>query len=343
MTTFWVEEVKNILPIPLDSILKTFPVYISIWLVSLFFNGVYDQAYKATRVVRGMAIGTVVILAYYGLLPPELRYSRAIIIFSAFIGTVAMLGLHGLLYRLGIFKFIRYDELPGKGVIVAHETEYVPTIRTLKNVRMAPEITGRIEPSGSKGDALATLPELRKFAYAADIEEIIFCINGLSYAEMFRQMKICGKGYEYKIHIPGSNSFVGSNSSQSAGDLYTLDRRYNLSDFAKRRNKRVTDVFSSLVFILLFPVFAFFVRNPGRFFSNCMKVLWGKNTWVGYSGQHPELPPIRAGILPVYSIAEGYSPDETATAKLDILYAQDYASDTDIKLILKNFKYLGGF
>lgn len=343
MTTFWVEEVKNILPIPLDSILKTFPVYIGIWVLSLFFNGVYDQAYKARRVVRGMAIGTVVILAYYGLLPPELRYSRAIIIFSAFIGTVAMLGLHGLLHRLGIFKFIRYDELPGKGVIVAHQAAYEQTIRTLKNVHFAPEITGRIEPSTTKGDALATLPELRDFAYAAGTEEIIFCINGLSYAEMFRQMDLCGKQYEYKIHLPGSNSFVGSNSSQSAGDLYTLDRRYNLSDFAKQRNKRLIDVFSALAFIILFPLLAFRVKKPGQFFGNCVDVLRGSRTWVGYSQHHSSLPPVRPGILPPYNIITGYNPDDEAAHKLDVLYAQDYSSDTDIRLLLKNFKYLGGF
>lgn len=343
MTTFWVEEVKNILPIPLDSILKTFPVYIGIWIVSLFFNGVYDQAYKASRVVRGMAIGTVVILAYYGLLPPELRYSRAIIIFSAFIGTVAMLGLHSLLHRLGIFRFIRYDKLPGKGVIVAHEAEYERTIATLRNVHYAPEITGRVEPSNKKENSIATLPDLSSFAYAAGVEEIIFCINGLSYSEMFRQMELCGTEYEYKIHIPGSTSFVGSNSSQTAGDLYTLDRRYNLSDFAKQRNKRLIDVFSASAFILISPILIFIVQKPGKFISNCIAVLSGRCTWIGYSDVRPYLPPIRKGILPPYNIVAGYQPDDEAAEKLDILYAQNYTPDTDTRLILKNLKYLGSF
>lgn len=342
MTRFWVEEVKHILPIPLDSILKTFPVYIGLWIISLFFNGVYDKAYKPTRVVRGMAVGTVVILAYYGLLPPELRYSRAIIIFSAFIGTVAMLGLHSLLYRLGIFRFIRYDELPGKGVIVAHEAAYQQTLATLKNVHSAPEITGRIEPSGEKGVALAALPELPQFAYTAGVEEIIFCINGVSYGEVFKLMEACGRGYEYKIHIPGSSSFVGSNSSQTAGDIYTPDRRYNLSDFGKQRNKRVLDIFFSIVFIILFPVLALVVNRPGRLFSNCIGVLSGRLTWVGYSQPQPSLPRIRKGVLPPYNLVKGYTPDETAADKLDSIYAQDYASDTDTRLILKNFKYLGG-
>lgn len=343
MTQFWVEEVKNILPIPLTSILKTFPVYILFWILSLYFNGAYDRSYRAVRVVRGMAIGTVAILAYYGLLPPELRYSRAIIIFTGFIGTVGMLGLHGLLYRLGIFKFIPYDQLPGKGVIVATEKLYERTLQTLKNVAYSPEIMGRVGTDKDKKDAITHVESLKSFLYTAGINEVVFCINGLSYKQVLTQMEKCGGGYEYKIHIPESSSFVGSNSSHTSGDLYTLDKRYSLSDFAKLRNKRVIDVLSATVFILFFPFLMFFVKKSGSFFSNCISVLAGKRTWIGYARHQSVLPVIRKGILPPYCILADYEPDETILNTLDVTYAQEYESSTDINLILANFKYLGGF
>lgn len=341
MTEFWVEQVKNILPIPLESILKTFPVYILLWGLSLFFNGVYDQSYRAIRVVRGMVIGTVAILAYYGLLPPELRYSRAIIIFSGLIGTVAMLGLHGLLYRLGIFKFIPYDQIPGKGVIVANEAAYTQTANTLKNVHYSPDIAGRVEPSVDKGNAIATISELQPFVYTAGIKEIIFCINGLTYKEVLNQMQLCGGAYEYKIHLPGSSSFVGSNSSHTSGDLYTLDKRYNLSDHAKLRNKRVIDILAAFAFLILFPLLAMVVKNPGRFLGNIFSVLSGSQSWVGYSLQQPQLPKIRKGVLPPYNIYKGYEPSASVQENLDIAYAQQFTSTTDINLILNNLKYLG--
>lgn len=343
MTEFWVEQVKNILPIPMSSIIRTFPVYILLWTLSLYFNGAYDRSYRAVRVVRGMAIGTVAILAYYGLLPPELRYSRAIIIFTGFIGTVAMLGLHGLLYRLGIFKFIPYDEIPGKGVIVASEPSYEKTLQTLRNVNYAPDITGRIAPGTDKGNAIATLPDLKPYIYTAGIEEVIFCINGLTYNEIFRQMQKCGGAYEYKIHLPGSNSFVGSNSSHTAGDLYTLDKRYDIADFARQRSKRIIDVLTSLAFILLFPVMIFIVKKKGRFLNNCFKVLTGRMTWVGYSLPNEHLPAIRQGVLPPYNIREDYQPDTHMKQEFDMKYAETYAPATDIDLIRDNYKYLGGF
>lgn len=343
MTQFWVEQVKNILPIPLSSILKTFPVYILLWILSLYFNGAYDRSYRAVRVVRGMAIGTVAILAYYGLLPPELRYSRAIIIFTGFVGSVGMLVLHGLMYRLGIFKFIPYDAIPGKGIIVATGKNYDQTLNTLKNVNYAPDIAGRVEPSADKGDAIAALGELKPLVYTADIQEVIFCVNGLSYEQIFEQMQSCGEAYEYKIHLPGSKSFVGSNSSHSAGDLYTLDKRYSIADFARQRNKRIIDVFSSLLFLIFFPVLALRVKKPGGFFSNCIGVLSGKLTWVSYHNTAIGLPPLRKGVIPPYNIMKDYQPDGKLSSELDTRYAEEYSSSTDIHLIRMNFKYLGGF
>lgn len=341
MTEFWVEHVKNILPIPLSSILKTFPVYILLWILSLYLNGVYDQSYRATRVLRGMAMGTVAILAYYGLLPAELRYSRAIIIFSAMIGTVSMLGLHWLLYRLGIFKFIPYDQIPGKGVIVATEAAYNQTATTLKNVHYAPDIAGRIEPSADKTNAIATLSELQPFIYTAGVEEVIFCINGLTYKEVLQNMQQCGPAYEYKIHLPGSNSFVGSNSSHTSGDLYTLDKRYNLADYARQRNKRISDIGVSVLLLLFYPVLMFKVKNAGQFFINIIRVLIGAKSWVGYSLPQPNLPVIRKGILPPYNIYKDYQPGTDQLNKMDVMYAETYDSGTDRSLILKNLKYLG--
>jgi O-antigen biosynthesis protein len=341
---FWVEEVKNLMPIHPKAVYVTFPVYIAIWLVSLYFNGAYDQPYRALRVARGMLIGTTAILAYYGLLPPEFRYSRAIIIFSGFAGTAILLGLHELLYRLGILKFIPYDKLPRKAVIVADENAYRHTAAILQQVHYAPELSGRISPKNEKHGVLASLDEMKQVLYTAGINEVIFCINGLSYTHVFEQMQLCGKDYEFKIHLPGSQSFVGSNSSSTSGDLYIIDRRFNLSDFAQIRNKRLVDIASSLLFIVIFPFIFFYVKRPGAFFAHCIKVLFGKMTWVGYSTAvfTNYLPKLRPGVIEPYNILAGYEPATEVKTHINKAYAQHYAPLTDVTLLLNNFKYLGG-
>ena len=100
---------------------------------------------------------------------------------------------------------------------------------------------------------------------------------------------------------------------------------------------------SSAGFILLFPLLALRVKNPGRFFKNILSVLSGKKSWVGYAAMPNSLPQIRPGVLPPYNILEGYVPDEKLQQELDTAYAEKYTANTDVGLILKNFKYLGGF
>ncbi|MBL7683582.1 MAG: glycosyltransferase [Flavipsychrobacter sp.] len=341
MKEFWVVHVKNIEPIPLNSVLATFPVYIALWVVSLYINGVYDQSYRGLRVIRAMVIGTIMILAYYGLLQPGLRYSRAIIIFSGISGTVIMLALHELFFRLGIFKFIPYDKLPRKAVIVADEKNYADTANTLRRVHYAPDLNGRIATENNKGTALAGINELKPYLFTAGINEVIFCVNGLSYAQILQQMQYCGGAYEYKIHLQGSESFVGSNSSHTAGDLYTLDKRYNLSKFSQLRNKRILDAGLSVIFLIMWPLLLLFVKNGLQFWVNCILVLMGRNTWVGYTTANNQLPAIRMGILPPYFIAADYEPSATVASQLDSIYAQQYTAGADLTLILKNFKYLG--
>ncbi len=342
---FWVQEVKNIMPIPPASVYATFPAYIGLWLLSLYLNGAYDQPYRALKVTRGMLIGTVAILAYYGLLPPEYRYSRAIIIFTGFGGTVVLLGLHEILYRMGILKFIPYDKLPRNAVIVAGETAYRDTAAMLRQVNYAPELSGRVNPGRDTGNALAGLPEMKQLLYTTGVNEVIFCINGLTYKDMFQQMQLCGAQYEYKIHLPGSQSFVGSNSSSTSGDLYTIDRSYNLSDFAQVRNKRMLDMATSLVLIGLLPILVFLVKKPMLFIANCFKVLFGIHTWVGYASGVPlqKLPQLRSGIIEPFNVLTGYEPSPVVKNQINITYAHTYTPVTDLNLILKNFRYLGGY
>ena len=264
-------------------------------------------------------------------------------IFSGFAGTVVLLGLHEILYRMGILKFIPYDKLPRKAVIVANETAYQQTAEILQKVHYAPELSGRISPTTNADNSLASLAEMKQVLYTTGINEVIFCINGLTYSDVFNQMQHCGKEYEYKIHIVGSQSFVGSNSSSTSGDLYTIDRRFNLSDFAQVRNKRMVDIGAAFLFLLVFPVTFFRIKKPGKFFVNCLKVLAGTYTWVGYAtGPTNNLPSLKKGIIQPYNILIGYEPGTEVKEGLNTAYAQHYAPATDIALLLKNYRYLGG-
>mgnify|MGYP002638712354 FL=1 len=56
------------------------PIYVLIWLISVYLSGGYDRPIRLRKVTQGMIVGTFIILILYSLLPESYRFSRALII-----------------------------------------------------------------------------------------------------------------------------------------------------------------------------------------------------------------------------------------------------------------------
>jgi len=341
MNHVWVEGVRNHKPVDPATLYATFPVYILLWIGSMYLNGAYDQPYRALRVLRGMMVGTIIILAYFGMLSAEYRYSRAVILFSGVLGAVGLVGLREVLHWLGIARFVRYNQVPKRAVIAGDEAHFASTAEILEQVHYAPDIIGRVGVRDGDHTALSAVTEMKPLLHAMNINEVVFCINGLSYETVLQQMQHCGSSFDYKIHLPGSRSFVGSNSSNSSGDLYTADKRYNIGSFISLRNKRVFDICVAVLLFLLSPLLWFRVRSISGLYANIFRVLTGRKTWIGYSMPEPGLPQIRAGVLPPYTLQQGYIPDSKVRQLADQEYAEKYVVGIDFSLFLKNLSFAG--
>lgn len=341
MNNVWVEGVKHLKPIAPMTLYATFPVYILLWTLSIYLNGGYDQPYRPLRVLRGMMVGTIIILAYFGILSAEFRYSRAVILFTGALGALGIVALRELLDWLGIARVVRYNRVPKRAVIVATEEHYRDTAAILEQVHYAPDIVGRISPDEGTRGSLGQLADMKPLLHALSINEVVFCVNGLSYETILQQMQHCGEAFDYKIHLPGSKSFVGSNSSSSSGDLYTSDKRYNIATFISLRNKRVFDIISALCLLLLSPLLLFVIGEKGGLYGNIFSVLSGRKTWFGYPAGIGELPGIKASVLPPYALQKGYEPELAVQALAAREYAEHYVVGIDFSLLLKNLKFVG--
>ena len=341
MNQIWVEGVKNMRPVDTTTLYATFPVYILLWTLSIYLNGGYDQPYRGLRVLRGMMIGTIIILAYFGILSAEFRYSRAVILFSGALGAIGILALRELLDWLGIAKVLRYNRVAKRAVIVASKEHYHPIAAMVHQVHYAPDIVGRISLNGKELDALSNLSELKPLLYTLNINEIVFCVDGLSYEDILMQMQHCGDAYDYKIHISGSRSFVGSNSSSSAGDLYTVDKRFNIATFISTRNKRVFDLVSAFILLTISPILFLILAERKGLFMNIFSVLIGKKTWTGYSSSLSHLPQLKDSVLPPYAIQQGFEPEQNVQFLAAMEYAEYYVVGIDFSLLLKNLKFIG--
>ena len=92
-------------------------IYSSIWVFFLWVFGGYDKPWIPRRVLKGIAAGSIVLVAGYGLLPEDYRFSRAILLLGAiWFLAVVMLG------RI-TFGLWRFGAKPKSRLIVAGKEE----------------------------------------------------------------------------------------------------------------------------------------------------------------------------------------------------------------------------
>lgn len=341
LTSFWVEHIKNINVVSNKFINYTYPAYLLIWMGALYFNGGYNKLYKPMRVVRAMFIGTILCLAYYGLLPADLRYSRALIVLSGMTGGLLLLAAHELVHRLGIVPLIYAGSISAKAVVFGNTDSYIEIQQKWKGLSWAPQLCGHVQDDPY---ALA-LPsaQLKQLLQATNSNEVVFVNDALSYSQLFEWMRILGPKYNYKIHISNSNYFIGSNQSELAGDSLEIDPIYALSDPDQLRNKRMIDLLISIGVLMSLPILAILKFSLDKKAKASLAVLKGKATWVGYCATmkpYPQLPKLVPGIVAAYHYQTDFVPNEALAQQLNKDYALHYHAWTDIKLVLHNLRFI---
>jgi len=175
------------------------------------------------------------------------------------------------------------------------------------------------------------------------IDEIIFCAENISSAEIIRAMlELAQLNVDYKIAPPSSISIIGSNSIHTAGDLYVVNLNA-ISKKSNRRKKRIFDVTVSLILIGLLPLLIWFFKMKTKFVANIFRVLTGRLSWIGYipgNGGIQNLPILKKGVLNPADIFPGIHLDQEKSIQLNILYAKNYNILTDAEIMGKGWRKL---
>ncbi len=321
-----------------------FPLYTLLWMFFVYLSGGYDSPLKYRRIVRGIVAGTAVILIIYGLLPEHYRFSRALIL----IGTVMTLCFYLLsrwIYgQMNIQKFKHGNQRSNTRIgIIGSETEFKRVMALLEKTKIKAGFLGFIsnESNGIRNQSyIGNFEQLDETIQFHRLTEIIFCARDISSSEIIGKMiKLVTRGVEFKIAPPESYSIIGSNSIDTAGDLYVIDLN-NLGRPENKRKKRLLDILLSSSFIILSPFIIWFQKNKIRFISNVIKVFFGFYTWVGYGKtDRMDLPEIRRS---VFTPADGIlqTLNEEQTNRVFLNYSKDYQSENDLKILMRNWRRL---
>jgi GT2 family glycosyltransferase len=324
------------------------PIYNVLWLLAVYFSGGYDKPIRVLKIIRGIFVGTGIILIGYALLPEEWRFSRALILFGAAWAMATML-LTRLFFSLARVKSMRIDSGVAQRIAIVGSPDECKRVKGLLNQTAAN--TGFVGFVSATNDEINDTGFLGRFGQLQDIvtiysiDEVIFCAKDLPAQQIIDRMAQLGdsKKVSYKIAPPESMSIIGSNSIDTAGDLYVIDIN-SVSKPVNRRNKRVLDVFISLVLLPLFPLLMWVMKKPIGFIVNIFAVLFGAKSWVGYApakDDNIQLPKLRPGVLNPADVLPEEQRTELIRERLNLLYAKDYRVENDLNVMRKAVRELG--
>ncbi|HNW51212.1 MAG TPA: glycosyltransferase [Prolixibacteraceae bacterium] len=323
------------------------PAYILVWLISTYYSGGYEKPVSLFRIFKGIISGTFIILIIYSLLPNSARFSRAVILLGAVVAYLAVV-LIRLFLHFGIRKdFTLGAQKPKRIAIVGFREEALRVEGMLGQTGVANNLLGYISPVQTEEDEayIGSAGQIDEIVRINNIEELIFCSADISSQMVIKTMlNLSGFNLEYKIAPPGSVSIIGSNSIDTAGDLYVVNVNA-ITREKNRRNKRLFDIVVSLVLLISSPFTVWFISRKGGFFHNIFKVLGHRFSWVGYHKINTEmylgLPVIKPGILKTTDRMDVEAKSNEAIDRANMLYARDYSVSKDFEMVMKAFKKLG--
>lgn len=330
---------------PIQYLFFNVPIYILVWLICIYFSGGYDKHANSIKIIRGIFWGTLVISALYGFFPDQYRFSRGMILAGAAWTVFALLTERFIAHFIKNKNF-RFGEEEKRRILIVGEQEEASRVKKLlQDMQMGDTVIGIVSSiQNHKNDNLGNIQQLSEITEIYKANEIIFCSKDISGKDIMKWMLKMGTYPDYKIVADQSMSIVGSNSKNTAGDLYTVDIRMKISEPESIRNKRLFDVLFSCFLFVTYPFQLFIIKNKSGLLKNIFLVLFKKKSWVGYCIK-PEfedtLPLLKPGVLnPVNGLTQNEI-DLISKDKINLLYAKNYSVNNDLEIIFKSYSMLG--
>jgi GT2 family glycosyltransferase len=319
-----------------------FPAFASLFLVAAFYSGLYDQGYKPPQLIRSTTIAALVLLSVYALLPDSIRFSRAILVSGILLSFLLMNTVRLLFIKWNYLETSSDYEGKKQTIVVAAEKDFLIIEDMLQNAGMTERILGRVGKGFPQAAlTLGNIKQLPEIVKKYQVKEIVFCENGLSFKEIITCIKALPGGVKNKFHASGSSSIVGSYSKDTGGATISSAKKYKIDLPLQRRNKRLLDIVTSILFVAGFPIIVFLKKNVNGFYKNVFAVLAGCKTWVGYATGENGLPVIKQSVITNTCLPALLNElPFDSLLKSDEWYATSYSAMQDLENIGKGFKYL---
>jgi len=323
----------------------TMPLFTLIFLIAAALAGMYDNLYKPSKALLASITAIVILLAAYSLLPEKYRFSRGVILMGGIAAGLMITLVRWLFIEL---KWIKETDTEEKKfqqtVVVASAKEYAEVLQVITQAGLQDRILGRIKSNGDNENAIGNFSNLQNLVTHLNIREVIFCEGSLSFQQIISALVILPKYINYRFMAMGSQCIIGSDSKATTGEILTADGFFQLAQAYQKRMKRILDVIVAILLLLSFPYQLVRLKTGLSILQNAVTVLLGKKTWVGYIVPEKKLPFIQTPIITHFGLPyqQQHPLNNDSLSKLDDVYAKNYEWHLDVKIIIQNYKSLGG-
>ena len=343
ISNYWETLVKSGegLHYPVEFFLLVLPFYVLVWLISMHFSGGYDRPIKLSNIFRGLVAGSAIILIGYGLMGEQVRFSRAVILLGSLWAFLVIPALRLCLHLLNLEGFNLNNERTKRFLVVGKSGEIQRVESLLTDTFKTPGFIGNYTIADEND-----LSRLDEHIRIHKVGEVIFCAKDIPAQRIIDCMtQTSFPEVDFKIAPSESMFLIGSNSINTAGDLYAFGIN-SITKPTNQRVKRLLDFVLAILFLGVSPIIIWFMKRPFGLLSNIVNVLFGKRTWVGYikdlnANENFHLPKIAEGVLNPLDGLEAGEPNEEGLLRLNMLYAKDYRVANDLNIVFKGFRNLG--
>ena len=223
----------------------TIPGYIVFWLLGIYLKKGYKRPYNLRLIPKGIGVGTIIMLIIYGLLPEELRFSRALIILGSIL-SISSIFLTRFILSKSRIKMFQIEKKENKRIgIIANSSEFNRICKIIKHVHPQIKFIKQINSTAPKDKhSLGIVKQIEEILMIHQLNEIIFSAKDVNANQIIHIMSKTNNDIQIKISPSDSTFIIGSNSIHTTGELYSINSPVNKKNSIKTFFKKYIDFFN---------------------------------------------------------------------------------------------------
>jgi lipopolysaccharide/colanic/teichoic acid biosynthesis glycosyltransferase len=111
-----------------------------------------------------------------------------------------------------------------------------------------------------------------------------------------------------------------------------------LSDPANRRKKKIFDIITSAIVLILSPLLLILLKDATFKISAAWQVLTGKKTWIGIPVKSGKKSFLKEGVYSPAGIFSNRQLDDATINRIYVLYLKEYDVMNDLKILWHHLK-----